>query len=68
MRIFKISDDDRLVEYAEQDFKSENLEEGLESWLENNPHCLLEDGKVLIIGRQVTTNLGSELDLLVIEL
>ncbi len=67
MRIFKISDEDRLVEYAEQDFKSENLEERLESWLENNPHCLSEDGNVLIIGRQVMTNLNSKLDLLAVD-
>ena len=37
----------------------EHREKTIESWLESNPDCILEDGKVLIIGRQVPTNLSS---------
>ena len=39
----------------------------LENWLEANPNSILEDGALLIIGRQVTTNLGSIVDLLGID-
>lgn len=35
--------------------------------MESNPEYLFEDGKVLIIGRQVTTNLNSFIDLLGID-
>lgn len=64
MRLFSISDDAKLVQYAEHDFKEENREELLETWLENNPSCILEDEEVLILGRQVSTNLKSVIDLL----
>lgn len=67
MKIFKINEEDKLIQYREQDFKQENLEEKLELWLENNPHCLLEEEKVLIIGRQVITNLDSIVDLLAVD-
>lgn len=67
MKIYMINEDDKLVQYNERDFKQENMEEKLEVWLENNPHCLLEGKKVLIIGRQVVTNLGSVVDLLAID-
>ncbi len=36
----------------------------MENWLEANPEGIIEDGKILIIGRQVTTNLGGYIDLL----
>ena len=39
----------------------------LENWLESNPDGILEDGKLLIIGRQVSTNLGGFIDLLGID-
>lgn len=67
MKIFRIDEEDNLIQYREQDFKQENLEEKLEAWLENNPHCILKDEKVLIIGRQVVTNLDSKIDLLAVD-
>jgi len=66
MKIFKVDDQEKLIQYSEQDFKKDNFEELLESWLENNPHILLEDEKILVIGRQVVTNLGSVIDLLAV--
>ena len=36
----------------------------LEKWLESNPDGILEDGGILIIGRQVSTDLGGFIDLL----
>ena len=55
------------MEYKEHDFKGEHREETLESWLESNPESIVEDGKLLIIGRQVSTNLGSFIDLLAVD-
>jgi hypothetical protein len=67
MKLFGIAKDGKFIHYAEHDFKEKNFEKDLESWLENNPDYILEDEKVLIIGRQVTTNLGSVIDLLGID-
>ncbi|MBN1662830.1 MAG: DUF91 domain-containing protein [Deltaproteobacteria bacterium] len=39
----------------------------LEDWLEANPDGIVEDGKLLIIGRQVATNLGGFIDLVGID-
>jgi hypothetical protein len=55
------------MEYAEIRFKDEHQETILEHWLENNPDKIIEDSALLIIGRQVTTNLGSFIDLLAID-
>lgn len=67
MRIFGIDDDGTFKEYGEIPFQQEHTEALLESWLEANPQNILEDGNLLIIGRQVTTNLGSVIDLLGID-
>jgi hypothetical protein len=67
VKIFRVDKENNLMQFKEQDFKQENLEEKLESWLENNPHCILENEKILIIGRQVVTNLNSIMDLLAID-
>ena len=64
MRLFSVDDQDRLVEYKTQKFGNRHLEETLESWLEANPDAVLEDSKLLVIGRQVSTNLGTFIDLL----
>ena len=37
------------------------------SWLEKNPESIVEDGALLIIGRQIATNLGSYIDLLALD-
>lgn len=69
MKIYKVDTEDKLVQYKEQNFKIDNLEERLEIWFENNPRLLSlsEDENALIIGRQVTTNLGSAIDLLSVD-
>ncbi len=67
MKIYKIDSNNTLIQYAEQDFKLKNFEAKLEDWLANNPHCILEEETILIIGRQVSTNLGSVIDLLAVD-
>jgi hypothetical protein len=64
MRLFRIDEGDRFTEYGEQRFKDRYREETMESWLESNPDSILEDGGLFIIGRQVTTNLDTSIDLL----
>jgi len=66
VKIFSIDSENKLVPFNEQDFKLENLESNLELWIENNSKCLVGDEKILIIGRQVTTNFGSTGDLLAV--
>ncbi len=63
MKLFGVDKDARFIQYAERDFKKENQEEVLEFWLEHNPAHIPEGENVLIIGRQVPTNLGSIIDL-----
>ena len=67
MKLFRVDKEGQFIRYAERDFKKENQEEVLEFWLEHNPAYILEDENVLIIGRQVPTNLGSIIDLLGID-
>ena len=40
------------------------MESELEGWLETNPDGILEDGPLLIVGRQTPTDLGRSIDLL----
>ncbi|HOG47738.1 MAG TPA: endonuclease NucS [Anaerolineae bacterium] len=67
MRIYSITSDDEFQEYAEICFQDEHQEAILEAWLDNNPGKIIEDGGLLIIGRQVTTNLGGFIDLLAVD-
>ncbi len=67
MRIFSIKEDGKFEEFSKTHFHVDHEESVLENWLENNSDDILEDGKLLIIGRQVTTNLGSIIDLLGID-
>jgi len=67
MRLFSITSEEVFKEYVETEFQAEYQESVLEDWLENNPHSIIEDGNLLIIGRQVTTNLNSFVDLLAID-
>lgn len=67
MRIFSIKDDGKFEEFSQTHFHANHEESVLENWLENNSNDILEDGKLLIIGRQVTTNLGGIIDLLGID-
>jgi len=67
MRIFGIEPDTRFREYVQTPFQIQHEEAVLENWLESNPDGIVEDGKLLIIGRQVSTNLGSVIDLLALD-
>lgn len=67
MRIFRIKENGKFEEFSRTNFHVDHEESVLENWLENNSDDILEDGKFLIIGRQVTTNLGSIIDLLGID-
>ena len=67
MKLYGITPESKFREYVELDFQTEHREAILEDWLENNPDDIIENGKLLIIGRQVTTNLGSFIDLLAID-
>lgn len=67
MRVFGIQPDNKFKEYVHTPFQAEHEEAVLEEWLESNPDGILEDGSLLIIGRQVSTDLGSFIDLLGID-
>lgn len=67
MRLFNVKDSGEFAEYKEESFKSEHQEKTLETWLEKNPESIVEDGALLIIGRQIATNLGSYIDLLALD-
>ena len=64
MRVFGINQDGKFREFLETAFDLGHQEAVLEEWLEANPDGFLDDDKVLVIGRQVTTNLGGFVDLL----
>ncbi len=64
MRVFNIGSDGEFTEYEQLPFKVDHEESVLEEWLESNPDGILEDGQILIIGRQVPTDLGACIDLL----
>lgn len=67
MRLFGVSNDGTFTEYSEHDFQAEHREKILEDWLETNPHGIVEGQQLMVIGRQVTTNLGSTIDLLALD-
>ena len=67
MKLFTIDKNGKLIPYKEHPFKDSKREADLEVLLENNPEYFFEGSNVLIIGRQVTTNLNSFIDLLGID-
>lgn len=67
MRVFGIEPDGKFKEYVQTPFQAQHEEDILENWLESNPDGIVEDGKLLVIGRQVSTNLGSVIDLLALD-
>lgn len=67
MKLFTIDKHGKLIPYKEHNFKDSNQESDLEVLLENNPEYFFEGSKVLIIGRQVTTNLNTFIDLIGID-
>ena len=64
MRVFSIGTDDSFTEYETKQFDAEHEEVVLQKWLEANPDGILEEGRLLIIGREVQTDLGGFIDLL----
>ena len=66
MKLFTIDENGKFIQFKEKDFKAENKEIDLENLLEKNPEYLF-DNKILIIGRQVATNLNTYIDLLGID-
>jgi hypothetical protein len=67
VRLFRIDGDGRFTEYGERDSRLEFQEKDLESWLEQNQGAIIEDGKLLIIGKQIQTNLNAYIDLLAVD-
>jgi hypothetical protein len=67
MRLFGIHSDGEFNEYVEKPFHVEHEEAMLEGWLESNPDSIVEDGKLLITGRQVVTNFGGFIDLVAVD-
>jgi len=67
MKLFTIAKDGKLTRYKEQNYEATHQETQLEELLENNPEYFFEESKVLVIGRQVTTNLNTFVDLLGID-
>ena len=64
MRVFSVDSDGDFTEYEQLPFEVDHEESVLEEWLESNPDKILENGRILIIGRQVRTDLGGFIDLL----
>lgn len=67
MRLFTLDEKGKMIPYKEIKFKDENRESDLETLLETNPEYFFEGSKILNIGRQITTNLNSVIDLLGID-
>ena len=67
MKLFTIDKDGKLIQFKERNFAEKNREIDLEILLEKNPGYFLENSNVLMIGRQVTTNLNTFIDLLGID-
>jgi len=67
MRLFTIDKNGKMILYKKHDFKELHQEFDLEILLENNPEYFFEDSRIIIIGRQVTTNLNTFIDLLGID-
>lgn len=67
MRLFGVSKEGEFAEYVKAGFGDEHQEAVLEDWLENNPDGIVQDSKLLVIGRQVQTSLGGAIDLLALD-
>lgn len=64
MRVFGVQPNGQFSEYLQTPFQVDHEEAILEDWLESNPDGIVEDGRIVIIGRQVMTNFGGYIDLL----
>ena len=67
MRLYRVESDTKFVEYAPEKFETGHKEKLLQTWLENNADAIVEDGRLMLIGREVTTNLGKSIDLLALD-
>jgi RecB family endonuclease NucS len=67
MRLFAVTEAGDFLEYQEEIFREEYREETVESWLASNPDCISEEDSLLIIGRQVSTDLRTAIDLLAVD-
>jgi len=67
MRLFSVKEDGAFREFVPTPFRANHSEAVLEDWLAANPDGIVEDGELLLIGRQVTTNLGTTIDLLALD-
>jgi hypothetical protein len=67
MRLFTLDENGKMSPYRESRFKEDNREADLEALLEKNPEYFFEKSTILIIGRQITTNLNSFIDLMGID-
>ena len=67
MKVMGVNDDGSFMEYVVTPYDMAHEEAVLESWLEKNPESIVEGGSLLIIGRQVLTNLGGFIDLLALD-
>ncbi|ERP39225.1 endonuclease NucS domain-containing protein [Chitinivibrio alkaliphilus] len=64
MKVYGIEENGRFAEYVKTPFQAEHEEVVLEDWMEKNPHNIIADDTILIIGRQVATDMGGFIDLL----
>ncbi len=64
MKLYTIDEKGRFVQFKEESFHHENKEIDLEDLLEKNPDYFFSESKILLIGRQVVTNLNTSIDLL----
>ncbi len=67
MRLFRVEEGSAFEEFVKTSFQDTHSEAILEDWLVGNPDGIVEDGRLLLIGRQVTTNLGTTIDLLAVD-
>ena len=67
MRLFGVQQDGTFAQYVQTPFHADHTEAVLEDWLEQNPKVIVEDGTLLMVGRQVTTDLGGLIDLLALD-
>lgn len=62
-----IPGEQRLQRFQSTAFDKRYLERDLEDWLERNPTVVTDGEPLLVIGRQLTTELGGTLDLLALD-
>jgi len=67
MRLFRVEEGGAFEEFVKTSFQDRYSEAILEDWLVGNTDGIVEDGRLLLIGRQVTTNLGTTIDLLAVD-